>query len=190
MGLDEFTATIFLHRRDLPGHGDGKGHSTQMFASRLGSDLLLPPPSPLQLVGSQGQGHSPQGCGKENLPQAWRQPQLRESRLQEKREAAGDLSPGESRGRQSCPGSNKEQGMHWALQGYLFTRTNEEAATSRGETWPASLKCEHRDVKRGLGTAKGNAKEITSGGQQGSLTPSVMILTAAVTEHLLHQALH
>lgn len=70
MGLDEFTATIFLHRRDLPGHEDGEGHCAQMLASHLGANLLLPPPSPLQLVGGQGQGHSPQGRGKEDLPQA------------------------------------------------------------------------------------------------------------------------
>lgn len=66
-----------------------------MLASHLRADLLLPPPSPLQLVGGQGQGHGPQGCGKQDLPQAWCQPQLRECRLQDKRETAGYISPGE-----------------------------------------------------------------------------------------------
>lgn len=71
-------APTFLHRRDLPGHEDREGHRAQMLASHLGADLLLLPPSPLQLVGSQGQGHGPQGGGKEDLPQAWRQSQLGE----------------------------------------------------------------------------------------------------------------
>ena len=66
-----------------------------MLASHLGPDLLLLPPSPLQLVGGQGQGHSPQGRGKEDLPQAWCQPQLGEGRLWEKRGAAGNISLGE-----------------------------------------------------------------------------------------------
>lgn len=126
----------FLHRRGLLGHEDGEGHRAQMLTSHLRADLLLPPPPPLQLVGGQGQGHGPQGGGKQDLPQAWCQPQLRECRLQGKRGSCY-ISP-----------ESRERTGPW---GYLQTRG---AATSREGTWPAALKCGHTGVKRGLGMAK------------------------------------
>lgn len=95
-----------------------------MLASHLGPDLLLLPPSPLQLVGDQGQGHSPQGRGKEDLPQAWCQPQLGEGRLWEKRGTVGYISLGElpwgAQRRLQAPG------------GYFLTRHVGEAATPCG----------------------------------------------------------
>lgn len=154
-----------------------------MLTSHLRANLLLPPPSPLQLVGGQGQGHSPQGCGKEDLPQAWCQSQLRECRLQEKRETAIYISPGEVQVRQSCPRKHKGTGTHQALGGYLLTRNNGETATSREGNWPAPLKCGPQRCKERTGDGKMMmpTKEITPGIQQVPLTTSVMHCTTSGT---------
>ena len=115
-----------------------------MCASHLGADLLLPPPSPLQLMGGQGQGHRPQGCGKKDLPQAWCQPQLGEGRLQEKRQAAGLHLPGRAlRGAELCWGAPKGHRRPQALRGYLLTRNDGEPPPPRrdlastSEMWTA-----------------------------------------------------
>lgn len=87
--LNPPAGAAFLHRRDLAGHEDGHGHRAQLLTSHLRAHLLLLPPAPFQLVGSQGQGHSPKGCGKKNLPQARCQPQLGERGLEERDKWSG-----------------------------------------------------------------------------------------------------
>lgn len=88
----------FLHRRDLAGHEDGHGEGAQLLTSHLGAHLFLLPTAPFQLVGSQGQGHSPEGRGKKNLSQAWGQPQLGERRLEGRDKWSGYVAQREALG--------------------------------------------------------------------------------------------
>lgn len=76
-----FARPTFLHRGDPPGWQDGHCDPSRLKAALLRSNLLLPAAPPLQLVSRKSQGHRPQGCGKQHLAQAWREPQLREDRL-------------------------------------------------------------------------------------------------------------
>lgn len=76
-----FTRPTFLHGGDPPCWQDGHRDPSRLKAALVRGNLLLPAAAPLQLMSCQSQGHRPEGCGKQHLAQAWREPQLREDRL-------------------------------------------------------------------------------------------------------------
>lgn len=76
-----FVRPTFLHRGHPPGWQDGHCDPSWFKATFVRSNLLLSAAAPLELMSCQSQGHGAQGCGKQNLAQAWREPQLREDRL-------------------------------------------------------------------------------------------------------------